>query len=214
MTVCIAGCQYMPSIEYFAHWVHHRLLTIEGYEHFQKRTWRNKTAILSPDSPLELSVPLKKGKNDHKQIRSVEIAYDEPWHRIHFQSLKTIYSKTPFFMEMEDDIRKILYSQPVYLWDLNYTLIEYFLQFLPEDLKFDISGDYIKTYPDSVVDLRNGVAGGRLNLSIESIPVYLQVQRLNKPFLPNLSILDVLCHLGPGTATYLNEFANKIYYPS
>lgn len=52
MTGCIAGIQYIPSIEYFAHWLQHGLLTIEHHEHFQKRTWRNKTAILGPDTPL------------------------------------------------------------------------------------------------------------------------------------------------------------------
>ena len=212
MTDCIAGCQYMPSIEYFAHWLHHRRLTLEAHEHFQKRTWRNKTAIQTPGSPLILSVPLKKGKNERKPIQLVEIAYDEPWHRIHLQSLKTAYGKSAFYNEMEDDLMALLSGHYQYLWDLNIALIQYFLHFLPGDLKFMFTTEYVKTYPVSTVDLRSGVGSGKTNLDITLIPAYLQVQRLGKPHTPNLSILDALCHLGPGTSDYLKAYAQKIYH--
>src|SRR5687768_2679314 len=107
---CIAGSQYMPSIEFFAHWVYHGTLSIEAHEHFQKRTWRNKTAIVGPEEALILSVPLKKGKHDHKPIREVEISYDEQWHRIHYNSISSAYGKTTYFEEIESELHTILYA--------------------------------------------------------------------------------------------------------
>src|SRR5664279_4989069 len=104
MTSCVAGLQYLPSIEYFAHWLHHKTFIIEQYEHYQKRTWRNKTAILGPHQPLFLSVPLRKGKNQGKQITQVEISYDEHWPRIHLGSIQSAYGKTAFYGELHDTL--------------------------------------------------------------------------------------------------------------
>src|SRR4029078_4734922 len=99
MNSCVAGLQYLPSIEYFAHWLFHGSLIIEKHENYPKRTWRNKTAILGAKQALILSVPLQKGKNQHMPITEVKISYDEPWHRIHMHSLQAAYGKTAFFNE-------------------------------------------------------------------------------------------------------------------
>src|SRR5688572_4252034 len=101
MTGCIAGCQYIPSVEFFAHWHNQGHMLMEAYEHLQKRTWRNYTAIQGPEQPLCLTVPLKKDKHHQKPIMEVEISYDEAWYRVHFNSIRTAYGKTSFFNEME-----------------------------------------------------------------------------------------------------------------
>src|SRR5690242_435727 len=116
MTNCIAGIQYLPSVEYFAHWLHHGNIVFEIHEHYQKRTWRNKTLILGPQKALPLTVPLRKGKNHELLITKVEIAYDEIWTKVHMNSIRTAYGKTAFFNELEDDLVSIFNSTPKYLW--------------------------------------------------------------------------------------------------
>lgn len=211
MTGCIAGCQYMPSIEFFCHWMHHHTIVLEAHEHFQKRTWRNKTGILTPSEPLFLSVPLKGGKHNGMNIRLIEIAYDEDWYRIHYNSIKTAYGKTSFFEEIEADLKAILFDQPRYLWDLNMQLLTFFTTLLKGKWEIKFSKSFIPAYPDEVIDLRHGVPAGMPDVNLLEAPHYEQVQRINKTHMPNLSILDVICHLGPETNEYLLRYAQKLY---
>lgn len=211
MTVCIAGIQYIPSIEYFAHWLHHGLLTIEQHEHFQKRTWRNKTAILSPDKPLYLTVPLRKGKHQQKLISEVNIAYDEAWINMHLRSLKTAYGKTAYFDEVISGFEDLLMFKYERLWDLNLDCLQYITTLIGGRWDFQLSDEYLPQYPMEVIDLRAGVPGGENFEKMLEFPVYPQVQRLHKTHLLNLSIFDVLCHLGPETNSYLARYATKLY---
>ena len=211
MTVCIAGIQYIPSIEYFAHWLHHGVLTIEQHEHFQKRTWRNKTAILSPDEPLYLTVPLRKGKHQQKNISEVQIAYDAAWINMHLRSLKTAYGKSAYFDEVSSGLEDLLMLKYENLWDLNLDCLLYLTKLIGGRWDFEFSKEYIHKYPIEIVDLRAGVQGGIQLKHQCDFPVYQQVQRLHESHLPNLSIFDVLCHLGPDTNSYLARYATKLY---
>ncbi len=210
MSGCIAGCQYIPSIEYFAHWLHHGTLVIEAHEHYQKRTWRNKTAILGPEKPLIMSVPLKKGKHHQMPITEVEVSYDESWHRVHFNGIQTAYGKSAFYGEIESDLQNIFSSTPLKLWDLNFAFIRLFISLIPGSWLFELTSHHEAKPTSGVIDLRGGVPAGFTSIPNQRIPVYQQVQRLKKPHFPNLSILDVLCHLGPGTRDYLIRYASQL----
>lgn len=211
MKGCIAGSQYIPSIEYFAHWMQNGLLTMEKHEHYQKRTWRNKTAILNPEKPLLLTIPLRKGKHQQMMIDDVTISYDEPWPKIHIAALQAAYGKTAYFDEINAGLESILFSDIKNLWDLNFRLIRFIIDLLPGDWPLETTNEFLGHYMPSIVDLRPGVPGGNSSIPDNGYPVYTQVQRLHKAHLPNLSILDALCHLGPDTYSYLETYASILY---
>ncbi|MEO6131116.1 MAG: WbqC family protein [Saprospiraceae bacterium] len=211
MSACVAGMQYLPSIEYFAHWKYHGKLIIEKHEHYQKRTWRNKTAILGSQDPLLLSVPLRKGKNQEKPITEVEISYDQPWPQIHLGSIKAAYGKTAFFSELESDIDTIYKNRHQFLWDLNMQFIQLVISFFPGEWNVEYNLSYEVKFNSDVIDIRKGIPAGQSALSKDLVPVYDQIHRFSKSHLPNLSILDVLCHLGPGAIDYLEQYAKALY---
>ncbi len=214
MNGCVLGSQYIPSIEYFAHWMHYGAAMMEFHEHYQKRTWRNKTAILGVEKSLTLTVPLRKGKHDHMKITDILISNDEPWHKIHLNGIKTAYGKTAFFDEVIPLVENIYHSIPETLWDLNLNLIEIITSMIPGEWRIEMTEDYHPVYPFPVNDLRSGVPAGKSQLQNETFPTYQQVQRIHKPHQPNLCILDALCHLGPETSGYLARYAAKLYEKS
>jgi hypothetical protein len=199
----------MPSVEYFAHWLHHETMMIEAFEHYQKRSWRNKTCILSPGEPHALTIPLQKGKHQQLPIREVRIAYDEPWMDKQAQALQTAYGKTAFGEEILEGVIPILQFGLEHLWDLNLALLNYIISLLPGNWEYAFTKEFEKEYAQDIIDLRQGIASGVTLM--HSIPTYPQVQRIGKTFQPNLTILDVLCHLGPGTLDYLEQYAAKLY---
>lgn len=184
---------------------------MERHEHYQKRTWRNKTAILGPERPLILTVPLKKGKDQQMDIYEVCIAYDENWPKSHLASIKSVYGKTAFYGEVTAGLELILMSAYTKLWDLNLESLKYLTGLIGGHWPINLSDQFQSSYPPDIVDLRAGVPGGVRGNPGDDFPVYAQIQRMQKTHLPNLSILDVLCHLGPETNAYLARYADKLY---
>ena len=144
-------------------------------------------------------------------IREVAISYDEPWPEQHIRSLQTAYGKTAFAEEVLEGVFDILASNPRQLWDLNISLIDYLTSLIPGSWKYSFTNVFEKNYSGESFDLRGGIPSGITGISSQSLPQYPQVQRLHQSFQPNLSILDVLCHLGPGTTDYLSQYAAQLY---
>jgi hypothetical protein len=184
---------------------------MEAHENFQKRTWRNRTAILSPAEPLSLTVPLQKGKHQQQSIQEVLIAYDEPWLDNHIRSIQTAYGKTAFAEEVLQGVFDILLLQHQKLWDLNMQMLDYLLFIINATLKYSVTEDFEKINTAETYDFRPGIPAGTTSIPLERLPAYPQVQRLHQSFQPNLTILDALCHLGPGTKEYLYRYATQLY---
>lgn len=211
MSSCLAGLQFLPPVAYFARACHHGQLVIEQHEHYQKRSWRNRTAIQGPETPLFLTIPLEKGKNEQQPIRSVHIAYDPDWPRQHLQAFRTVYGRTAFFGDLFPDLALIFGKRHARLWDLNIELLEWTLDLLALDIRFSLSDTYLRTGPTDAEDIRGGIPAGGFPEVFAGIPAYPQVLRPGRSFQPNLSILDVLCHLGPGAGDYTRRFARALY---
>lgn len=207
---CILGSQYIPSIEYFAHWLYHDHIILEAHEHFQKRSWRNKTCILGTEKPHSLTVPLQKGKHQQMNIQDVSIAYDEDWPSQHLRSIKTAYGKTGFAEEVLSGLEPIVTKPHDTLWALNFACLEYVTMLIKGSWLYTLSEVYYAKPETNIIDLRPGIPCGKTS-ALGPFPEYGQVLRIHKSHQPNLSILDPLCHLGPGTYDYLARYAIKLY---
>jgi hypothetical protein len=210
VNLVLAGLQYLPSVVYFARAHQAGNLVLEQFETYQKRSWRNRTAIQGRKDPLYLTVPLARGKHEQQPIREVSIAYDADWPRAHLRSIRMAYGRTPFFADVMADIPGILLAHHKYLWDLNWTLLEWALDIIGLPIHLSISATYQPLLPDRSVDLRPGIPAGQALPEGTKTPTYMQVQRLDGTFQPDLSILDVLFHLGPGAGDYVDRYARLL----
>jgi len=88
-----------------------------------------------------------------------------------------------------------------FLLDLNLKTLEFISSKLKLDLKFDLTEKYDMI--DESSDYRN-----RFNAKSEpenDFPKYFQVFDEKFDFMPDLSILDLLCNEGPKSTTYLQR---------
>ncbi len=64
--------------------------------------------------------------------------------------------------------------------------------------------------PRSLARFATGYPGRQALPEGTKTPTYMQVQRLDGTFQPDLSILDVLFHLGPGAGDYVDRYARLL----
>jgi hypothetical protein len=160
------------------------MVTIECCDHYIKRSHRNRYTILTSQGPLHLTIPLRKGKNNQKSIREVQIAYDEPWIDKHLQTIRSAYGKAPFFEYYFDDLQSILHQNFEYLFDLNDALLRWLIKRMKIEIQVLYTTKYEKTY-ETLIDYRD-------KSYMSNTVKYPQVWQDKFDFVPNLSILDLL----------------------
>jgi len=104
------------------------IVTLEACENYQKGSTRNRCHIAGPNGEQMLSVPLVKGKHQRTPIREVRIAYDEPWQRQHWRSIRTAYGNAPFFEHYADGLAPFFERRVEFLFDLNLEVLQFFIQ--------------------------------------------------------------------------------------
>lgn len=198
--------QYLPPIASFAYFARAETIILEACENYQKGSYRNRCHLAGANGALRLSIPLRKGKHNQLPIQAVEISYDEPWHRQHWQAIRSAYGNAPFFPFYADALAAIYEQRPQNLWALNLDLLATLFKLLGWSKPIQYSEDFVRTTPDHVLDLRQQIRPGRSDTPIAnlSFPSYPQVFTEKHGFLPNLSILDLLFCSGPQTGLYLN----------
>jgi len=192
---------YLGSIDYFSKIKDcESVIYLEQFEHYPKQTYRNRTSIYSPNGKLDLTIPVKKGANNHTLLKDVRISYDADWQRLHWRTLQTSYRRSSFFEFYEDDFVPFFEKRSEFLFDFNIGLFELCLKLLKLKSNIEFTTEYIK-FPTNLTDLR---AADLSSQSIsEPFTSYYQIFEEKHNFIPNLSIVDLLFNQGPQSKQYL-----------
>ncbi len=192
---------FLPPVGYMAEALRSESIVIEGHETYRKQTCRNHCEIQGPNGRQALTVPVRKAEGNHTRTCDVRILYDQPWHKLHWRSIETAYSNSPFFLYYQDAFRPFFEREFTFLLDLNCELLQVLLDLLNVGIPITTSRQY-EAIPAGMTDLREKL-GGKHTLRHYEHPPYTQVFEPRHGFLPGLSILDAICNLGPETNHYL-----------
>jgi len=172
---------------------------LEQFEHFPKQTYRNRTNIYAANGKLSLIIPTQhKGK---QAMKDVGISYAEDWQKQHWKSIASAYQASPYFEYYELKLTKIFNSQPKTLFELNLKCLEIVLDILKTEKEFSLSSDYESLPAEE--DFRS-----KFSAKVESeevFPEYYQTFSDKDGFIKNLSVLDLICNLGPESRAYINN---------
>lgn len=169
-------------------------------DNYQKQTYRNRAYIAHANGRLLLNIPIKHSKEGLRQ-KTKEIAIENsfPWQEEHWKSIQTAYRTSPFFEYYEDDLATVFQTKATHLLAYNQQIFELFYELLALDTPYTFTSEYLKSPPQR--DLRY-LAQAKREPSYP-LATYTQVLEAHHGFLPNLSILDLLCNEGPNALTYL-----------
>ncbi len=209
MTKCIIELHYLPCITYFATLSRFRKVMLERHEYYEKQTYRNRCLINTANGPERLTIPVT-SKHGKVPITEVRIDYSQKWLNIHRRAIESAYRNAPYYEYYIDDLLAPLQKRYVFLYDLNFELLTICLKWLNLPITLAESLTYQKTAGEEIIDLRNAIQAknqeGYANY-FEGIE-YQQV--FGKPFVKNLSLVDLMFCEGPNALSVIRVIASRM----
>ncbi|NOT74989.1 MAG: hypothetical protein HOP08_08670 [Cyclobacteriaceae bacterium] len=208
MSSVLIELHLLPSIEYFCTIESVDEIIVEKNENFIKQSFRNRCYILTSQGPDRLTIPLIA---DHKKvmITDVKIDYTSRWQARLWKTLESAYAKSPFFEHYADDLKRELFFEHTYLYDLNTRLLSMCLQWLRWNKIISESMSYEKYTSEGVIDMRN-VISAKKDFSQREIYLPQSYQQVfGSNFASNLSLIDLVFCEGPGAAALVKASHKK-----
>ena len=200
---------YFGPISWYSRLLRTENWRIDDTEHYVKQTTRNHCLIATANGVQKLTVPVEKpSRNEERGARSeplltreVRLSDHGKWRTEHWNAISTAYGESPFFDYYADDLRPFFERRDwEFLFDYNAAIMQKMLELiapshLPQ-LGEAANGLFScgRTIKNAPLSSGRGVGG--------EAP-YWQVYQQRHGFLPDLSILDLLCCMGPEAILYL-----------
>lgn len=190
---------YLPPIAYIAALAKHEEVLIEAKETFPKQTYRNRTVIMTAGGVRTLTVPVI--RTNHSRTEEVHIDHKERWNIVHLRTLTAAYSASPYFLYYKDELEMLLTAHYDRLIELNQALLVWCTKKLKINCNISLTSDWLPL-TEAPTDYRNAFSPKHPDTTFEYEPYY-QVFNDRLPFMPNLSIIDLLMNIGPEARYYL-----------
>ncbi|TDH29296.1 hypothetical protein EXU57_04325 [Segetibacter sp. 3557_3] len=199
--------QYLPCIYLIKTLINESYFVLEYCENFQKMSFRNRCCIAGSNNEIELSIPLRMGREQHTPIRQVEMDYSGGWNKQHWKSIQSAYARSPYFDYYGPQLKALLHSEVALLFDFNLVALNWVFGALKHDCEILLTSSYKPSYNGtSVIDNRNRWRPNNYRLVPDSeLPRYTQVFSNKHGFRKNLSIIDLLFCEGPNAAAMLRD---------
>jgi hypothetical protein len=195
---------YLPPVSWMAVAVQQKNVCIEIHETYPKQTFRNRCNIATSAGILSLSVPVIRCNGNHTKTGVIIIDNSRNWQQMHWRSIVTAYSKSPYFFHYRDIFEPIYHKQIDRLIDLNQALLTIIFKTMhinEIEMKYSLEYDF---NPHNI-DLRDSFHPKRKPYQIIAydLPRYIQTFEENHGYIADLSIIDLLFNSGPETLQYL-----------
>lgn len=191
---------YLPPISWFSVFLNpENEITFEQFENFPKQTYRNRAIIYGANGKLPLIIPIK--HTGKRELKDIQISYVEDWQKIHWKSIKTAYQSTPYFEYYEDKLKAIFDEKIDSLLEFNLKTLKIVLDILKTEKEFTLTEEYFKN-----PELENYREKFSAKTESETeMAQYYQSFSDKNGFIKDLSILDLICNIGPESLTYLKN---------
>ncbi|MBQ7855600.1 MAG: WbqC family protein [Alistipes sp.] len=172
---------------------------IDPHEHYIKRSMRNRTEIMTANGVMPLSVHLCRANRPQTPMCDLRIDYSKRWQHQHWVAILSAYRSSPYFDLYAPSIEPFYTRRYDSLVEYNMEILETLLRLMGVEKRFSVSGSYVAA-TDADTDFRPKHFGGEV-----VVPEYFQLFSDRMPFVPNLSILDLLMSEGPSTRDLLKR---------
>jgi hypothetical protein len=144
----ILGCVQPTYIPWY--WFFYRIkisdvfILLDDVEYSKNNSF-NRNKIINNNNETMLTVPINYKNNSKTKLKDITINYDRDWRKKHINTIIQSYSKFSLFKNFEKDLKIIYEKKFDKLIDLNFEIIEFFLNY------FEIS---TSIYKSSDIDIK------------------------------------------------------------
>lgn len=200
MSVSLLPIFYLPPISWFSEFLkEENKIILEKMENFPKQTYRNRAHIYGANGKLALIIPTQ--HNGKRLYQDTEISYSENWRDLHWKSIKIAYQSSPYFEYYENSFQKLYQEKNKFLMDFNLKSIELVQVLLKTNQSFSFSEEFIKN--PEMDNFRDAFSAKKENEINQQ--EYYQTFSDKLGFIKDLSIIDLLCNLGPESVGYIKR---------
>jgi hypothetical protein len=221
LIVAIHQPNFFPWLGYFDKIMHSDVFVFLDHVQFQKTgsMWTNRTRLPVNGTPSWITVPLDRSYQGYRQVNEMRILDDQPWREKLLRTLSMIYAKARYFDPVMQVLEKLINDREGNLAEYNILCVERLCEAigithrrferssrltcrgasnaLLASITRAVGGDTYMTgggaddYLDESVFTAAGLRLLRQNYSPERYD-----QAGHRDFMPGLSIIDALMHLG------------------
>lgn len=196
---------YLPNIHYFSRFLLYDKIVLDDAEGFERQSYRNRCHIAGANGRLSLIIPVK-NRGTGQLTKHVRIDNTNDWQRIHWQSIRSAYGKSPFFEHYADYFQPFFTQKCELLFEFDLALLKVLLKLIgiEEEKLIFASGwngeDELVNTGEFIHPKKDFTPDGSFYPQR-----YMQAFEERLGFLPNLSIIDALFNLGPDINKYLEK---------
>jgi hypothetical protein len=198
--VLLSSC-YLAPVEYYSALFRAEKGIIEIHDNYQKQSYRNRCNIAGANGVLSLTIPVVKPTQTQCKMKDIRIADHGNWQHLHWNAIVSAYNSTPFFRYYEEDFRPFFTKRFDFLHDFNEGLRQLICRLTGIETAVVYTTEYNETIAPGLYDLREAIHPKKKPDWVT--PVYYQVFSSKNGFIPNLSILDLLCNMGNESRLFL-----------
>ncbi len=199
----LTDIQYFPPVIFYKNSFHFSNIVFERYEHYQKMSFMNRMMIAGANGIISLSIPLEHGRDQKRLMRDTRISNREKWQAQHFKSILSCYNHSPWFEYYRHELTALYEKSFDFLLDWDLACFEWVIKKLDWQVDISLTEAFQKIYdPVQWIDQRNRLLPKNYQ-QFEAVK-YRQVFEERIGFLPNLSVLDLLCCEGKNAGTLLS----------
>jgi len=193
---------FLGNIFWYSHLLSEGPCAVWVDEPYRKQTLRNRMEIYGPQGRQELTIPVKFSGSKPMTQAEIPLAWDHKTRNQMVRTLKTAYGSAPFFIHYIDYFETLILKEYNSLKELNLAAHQTMMDAIPGMPKLPVSADIP---PTTIRDLTGYFKTTKSHFETTAYP---QIFESKYGYHTNLSIVDVLMHLGPATLDYLRMETN------
>ena len=217
---------YFGSVEHYALLARSPMVLLDTGEHYMRQSYRTRTTIIGANGLQDLNVTIQRDSGVKQPMRSVGLCYEEDWPHQHMHAIRSAYGRSPWFLHFAEDIEQVLFTRYLRLVDLQLATLHLGLKWLRIPTEVHVSEEYVEgteyhltstgmgpILPSTPLneriplwDLRSDLAPKReLPPGIPTVSTYHQVFQDRHGFRSRLSVIDLVCNMGPRATAALGR---------
>jgi len=198
--------QYFMNINSFKILFNFSNIYFIACERYQKMSFRNRCTLVGSNGVINLSIPLKNGRNQKVGFNQVVMANEMDWKRQHLRTIETCYARSPFYEYYKNELDILFQVNDASLFNFNLSIFYWLAKKLKLTAKITVI-DLADLSLISGIEIEDNT-NRFLPASVITLPVnktYPQVFDDKLGFVPHLSVIDLLFNLGPEAAEWLKN---------